>query len=72
MNFFNSNDDSLGIFYFPFTTTGVSDTTTVEIYVTGSIITPDKNWMPYRHFEYEPLWHKKYASIKYQMETMWD
>jgi len=35
-------------------------------------IIPDKNWMPYRHFEYEPRWHQKFASIKLQMETMWD
>ena len=33
---------------------------------------PDKDWMPYSHFEYEPVWHKKYAAIKYQMESMWD
>lgn len=35
-------------------------------------IIPDKDWMPYRHFEYDPLWHKKFAAIKYQMEKMWD
>ena len=34
--------------------------------------TPDENWMPYEYVEYEPRWHKKYAKIKYQMETMWD
>ncbi len=33
---------------------------------------PDKDWMPYPHFEYEPKWHIKYASYKNQMEHMWD
>ena len=35
-------------------------------------IIPDKNWMPYRYFEYDPKWHKKYARYKIQMSTMWD
>ncbi len=35
-------------------------------------ITPDKNWMPNRHFEYIPKWHKKFASYKLQMQSMWD
>lgn len=34
--------------------------------------TPDKDWMPYRYFEYDPVWHKKFASYKNQMEKMWD
>lgn len=34
--------------------------------------TPDKDWMPYPYFEYDPKWHKKYASYKNQMEQMWD
>jgi len=34
-------------------------------------ISPDKNWMPYKYFEYEPIWHKKYARYKIQMENMW-
>ena len=38
----------------------------------GYPIIPDKDWMPYRHFEYDPLWHKKFAAIKYQMKKMWD
>jgi len=33
---------------------------------------PDKNWMPYVYVEYEPVWHKKFASYKLQMEKMWD
>ncbi len=32
----------------------------------------DKDWMPYAIFEYEPIWHKKFAKIKYQMKNMWD
>ena len=35
-------------------------------------VIPDKNWMPYRFFEYEPKWHKKYARYKIQISTMWD
>lgn len=35
-------------------------------------IIPDKDWMPYRHFEYDPLWHKKFAGYKLQMQSMWD
>ena len=35
-------------------------------------IIPDKNWMPYRYFEYDPKWHKKYARYKIQMSKMWD
>ena len=35
-------------------------------------VIPDKNWMPYQYFEYEPKWHIKYASYKNQMEHMWD
>jgi len=34
-------------------------------------IIPDKNWMPYQYVEYEPIWHKKYARYKIQMENMW-
>lgn len=33
---------------------------------------PDKNWMPYAYVEYEPVWHKKFASYKLQMSKMWD
>ena len=33
---------------------------------------PDKNWMPYEYVEYEPIWHKKFASYKLQMGKMWD
>ncbi len=35
-------------------------------------IIPDKNWMPYRHFEYIPKWHQKFARYKLQMQSMWD
>lgn len=38
---------------------------------TPNPIIPDKNWMPYRYFEYEPRWHKKYARYKLQIEKMW-
>jgi len=34
--------------------------------------TPDKDWMPYPHFEYEPRWHQKFARYKNQMQKMWD
>jgi len=35
-------------------------------------IIPDKDWMPYAYFEYDPVWHKKFASYKIQMEKMWN
>jgi len=35
-------------------------------------IKPDKNWMPYAYVEYEPIWHKKFARYKLQMEKMWN
>lgn len=35
-------------------------------------VIPDKNWMPYRYFEYDPKWHKKYARYKIQMSSMWN
>ncbi len=35
-------------------------------------VIPDKNWMPYRHFEYIPKWHQKFARYKLQMQSMWD
>ena len=45
--------------------------------VTGSTwhqtkLPPDKNWMPYVYVEYEPMWHKKFASYKLQMGKMWE
>jgi len=47
-------------------------TYTTGSYTTGSYISTDKDWMPYAFFEYDPLWHKKFASIKYQMDKMWN
>lgn len=35
-------------------------------------IIPDKNWMPYVYFEYDPKWHKKFARYKIQISKMWD
>ena len=37
-----------------------------------SQIKVDHNWMPYAYVEYEPLWHKKFARYKLQIENMWD
>jgi len=34
-------------------------------------IIPNKDWMPYVYVEYEPLWHKKFASFKNQIKDMW-
>ena len=64
----NSTAATTGTVNFTFTTNGGAY---LPNYTRYQII-PDKNWMPYRHFEYDPLWHKKFASIKYQMEKMWD
>jgi len=63
-----------------FTTTGnftlsTAGTDSYTFYVNGTVrapIIPDKNWMPYTYFEYEPRWHKKYARYKIQMSKMWD
>ena len=50
-------------------------TNTAAITLTNSNYTikiPDKDWMPYDYIEYEPKWHKNFASYKNQMEHMWD
>ena len=44
----------------------------VPIYSTTTTKTPDKDWMPYKHFEYDPKWHKKFANYKLQMDHMWE
>lgn len=31
----------------------------------------NQDWMPYVYAEYEPVWHKKFAHYKIQMEDMW-
>ena len=83
MEFFdstNNNDNFNSIYTNYFTTDAITTVTSGTACTTDLpsfaqlpfIVVPDKDWMPYRHFEYQPLWHKKYASIKYQMETMWD
>jgi len=48
--------------YFTFTGNGIA----------SNPIIPDKNWMPYVYVMYEPKWHKKYASYKFQIEKMWE
>ena len=63
----NSTAATTGTLNFTFTTAGAY----LPNYTRYQII-PDKNWMPNRHFEYDPLWHKKFARIRIQMETMWD
>ena len=76
MNDDTSDDNTIWINSATATTGDVNFTLTTGVaylptYTRYQII-PDKNWMPYRHFEYDPLWHKKFASIKYQMQSMWD
>jgi len=61
--------DGFGTFTSPLVLTSVTYVTTT--YTTGQNLKIDKDWMPYNHFEYEPLWHKKFARIKYQMSKMW-
>lgn len=63
----NSNTANTETLNFTFTTTGVF----LPNYVKRQII-PDRNWMPYHHFEYIPKWHQKFARIKLQMQSMWD
>ncbi len=63
----NTASTTTGALNFTLTTTGAY----LPNYIRYQII-PDKNWMPYRHFEYDPLWHKKFARIKIQMQSMWD
>lgn len=55
-----------------FTFIGCTDSYTF-FYKTGrQPVIPNKNWMPYKYFEYEPKWHKKFARYKLQMEKMWN
>ena len=76
MDFFDSTSSN----YFALVPIGTIVSGTVDVIsatnlfeIPSSLIsTPDKDWMPYRHFEYDPLWHKKFARIKIQMETMWE
>jgi len=55
-----------------FTFTGCTDGYTFFYGTIRQPVIPDKNWMPYKYFEYEPKWHKKYARYKIQMKKMWD
>ncbi len=58
-----------------FTLSAATNLTNFTFAVNGTSyhpVIPDKNWMPYPYFEYEPKWHIKYASYKNQMEHMWD
>lgn len=61
------NSDSTSDYYLISSSTFASPTTTCGT----TFVISDKDWMPYTHFEYDPLWHKKFASIKYQMDKMW-
>lgn len=71
MTFFDStNTDSVDFIYFPVQVSGTDFTTTTTW--STDIIIEDKDWMPYTHFEYDPIWHKKFAAIKYQMQIMWN
>jgi len=63
-----TSDDIIFSGTFNFATT----TTASNWYGIKSKTPPDKNWMPYVYVEYEPVWHKKFARIRIQMETMWD
>ncbi len=72
-----SDDNTFWINSTAATTTGTLNVTftTAGAYLpnyTRYQIIPDKNWMPYRHFEYVPEWHQKFARYKLQMKTMWD
>ena len=58
------------IFSGTFDLTGAVATTTFSNWHTIKT-PPDKNWMPYEYFEYDPIFHKKYARYKIQMENMW-
>ncbi len=55
-----------------FSGTTLTATTTNSIWCSPIKTPPDKDWMPYCYVEYEPVWHKKFASYKNQMEKMWD
>ena len=72
MDYTSSNTNyTLGTNYFSLTGSGTCYTATDTASTTFTIIL-ETDWMPYDYFEYDPLWHKKYAAIKLQMETMWD
>lgn len=66
----STNNDGADFIYFPIMTLGTSVSVTTTCGTT--FVIDDKDWMPYAFFEYDPIWHKKFASIKYQMNKMWD
>ena len=69
-NFDNITDITI---FFPISTNQLVSSSVTATTTMGTIMElSDKDWMPYNYFEYDPLWHKKYAAIKYQMNTMWD
>jgi len=68
MNFYDNNPTFINSNSTQTLVCGTSCTETITLGFTLS----DKDWMPYDFFEYIPVWHEKYARIKYQMEKMWD
>ena len=72
MDFFDTTNGSSFVNYFSMESPSVFYASTMPYYTTGSNIPTDKDWMPYNFFEYDHIWHKKYAAIKNQMDIMWD
>ncbi len=66
MDFYDTTASS-GIFRLN-TTSSVFDTAT---FTTNLDIITTEDWMPYKFFEYDPIFHKKYARYKIQIENMW-
>ena len=72
MDIFDDSDNITEIILF-FPSDGMSVSSDVTTTTSGTFLElSDKDWMPYNFFEYDPLWHKKFAAIKYQMKKMWD
>jgi hypothetical protein len=69
-NWWNNTTASTSDGIFSFSSTATNATLTNSNWCV--VKTPDKDWMPYPHFEYEPRWHQKYSRYKNQMEHMWD
>ncbi len=73
MDIFDDSDNITDTFiYFPIITNQLVSSSATTITTNLTLEISDKDWMPYRFFEYDPLYHKKYARYKIQMENMWD
>lgn len=73
MDYSETNYYGTDFISFPLIIGNSTDNVTATVtWGTTAIVVEDKDWMPCCYFEYDPIWHKKFAAIKYQMYKMWD